>query len=149
MRLVTCWCWNRAAEEKSVRHKPTHSSEEAKVDLTPMLDIVFIMLIFFIVTATFVQEAGLDVTKPDSDTPPQSAIRSMRIYVTDTDRILIDGVDVDTRAIRARVERFIGENPKGSIVVQTDKRAKTGTVVRALDQAKLVTDKVSIATTQE
>ena len=67
-----------------MRHKATHGKQDAEVDLTPMLDVVFIMLIFFIVTATFVQEAGLDVTKPDDNQETKSSSKSMRIIVTDT-----------------------------------------------------------------
>ena len=128
-----------------MRHKATHSGEEAKVDLTPMLDIVFIMLIFFIVTATFVNEAGLDVTKPDNQDTPQSAVKSMRILVTETDRILIDMRDVDSRAVRANVERFLGENPKGSVLIQTHRRASTGVVVKVMDQVTAAGAPVSVA----
>jgi biopolymer transport protein ExbD len=129
-----------------VRHKATHGKQDAEVDLTPMLDIVFIMLIFFIVTATFVTEAGLDVTKPDAqDNPPPSAAKSMRIIVTDTNRILINMRDVDSRAVRANVERFRAENPKGSVVIQTDSKSKTGVVVSVMDQVKLAGAPVSIA----
>ena len=133
-----------------MRHRATHGKQDATVDLTPMLDIVFIMLIFFIVTATFVQEAGLDVTKPDTqEDQPKSMAKSMRIIVTETNRILIDMRDVDERAVRANVERFMAENPKGSVVIQTAKRSKTGTVVGVLDQVKLAHAPVSIAAIDE
>ncbi|TNE41184.1 MAG: biopolymer transporter ExbD [Alphaproteobacteria bacterium] len=123
-----------------MRHKPSHQRDEASVDLTPMLDIVFIMLIFFIVTATFLQEDGLDVTRPDTppvEAPP-SPTQPLRIVVSDTDQILIKMRPVDPRAVRANVERYVAENPEGSIVIQTSKHAKTGTVVLVMDQVKKV-----------
>ena len=121
-----------------MRRKFRHDTEEAKVDLTPMLDIVFIMLIFFIVTATFVREAGLDVTKPD-DQPdqPKSVVQSLRIVIDQNDRILIKRRDVDKRAIRAVVERYIAEKPKGAVVVQFNEKSSTGVVVEVMDQCKL------------
>lgn len=133
-----------------MRHKATHGKQDAKVDLTPMLDIVFIMLIFFIVTATFVQEGGLDVTKPDVPPDSQSVPPpTMRIVVTDTDAILIKERSVDPRAVRANVERFMAENPKGSVVIQTQKSSKAGVVVTVLDQVNLAKAPVSIAASQE
>ena len=121
-----------------MKHRFRHDNDEAKVDLTPMLDIVFIMLIFFIVTATFVREAGLDVTKPE-DTPdkPQSTVIALRIVVDKNDRIEIKRRDVDLRAIRAVVERYIAQSPKGSVVIQFSENASTGIVVEVMDQCKL------------
>ena len=121
-----------------MRRKAVHNTDEAKVDLTPMLDIVFIMLIFFIVTATFVREAGLDVTKPDdTDKPDQSIVKTLRIVVDQNDRIIINMRDVDERAVRAVVERYIAENPKGSVVIQMDEESSTGVVVAVMDQSLL------------
>jgi biopolymer transport protein ExbD len=121
-----------------VRRKVRHDTEEAKVDLTPMLDIVFIMLIFFIVTATFVREAGLDVTKPDdNEEQQQNLTKSLRIVIDQNDRIIINMRDVDHRAVRAVVERYIAQNPKGAVVIQMDERSSTGTVVAVMDQSKL------------
>lgn len=133
-----------------MRRKATHNTDEATVDLTPMLDIVFIMLIFFIVTATFVREAGLDVTKPDDDqNQNQSIVQSLRIIITPQDRILINMRDVDRRAVRAVVERYIAQNPKGSVVIQISARARTETVVAAMDQVKLAGVTPSLAPSEE
>lgn len=129
-----------------MRRKLRHDTEEAKVDLTPMLDIVFIMLIFFIVTATFVREAGLDVTKPDdTENAPPSPIVALRIVIDQNDRILIKRRDVDKRAIRAVVERYIAQYPKGSVLIQFDEKASTGVVVEIMDQCKLAKVTPSLA----
>jgi biopolymer transport protein ExbD len=129
-----------------VRRKIRHDTEEAKVDLTPMLDIVFIMLIFFIVTATFVREAGLDVTKPDDNQEQQqNLVQSLRIVIDQNDRIMVKRRDVDKRAIRAVVERYIAQSPKGSVVIQFDEKASTGIVVEVMDQCKLAKVTPSLA----
>jgi biopolymer transport protein ExbD len=114
------------------------SSDEAEVDMTPMLDIVFIMLIFFIVTATFVNERGLDVTRPDSDEPPPNT-KTMTILVSiaESGIISIDGRDIDVRAVRANVERLIAENPDSSVVVQADPKSQSKLLVGVMDQARL------------
>ena len=118
------------------RHKT--SSDEAEVDMTPMLDIVFIMLIFFIVTATFVNERGLDVTRPDSDEPqPNQQNVTILISIAESGTVSMDGREVDFRAVRANVERLIAENPDSSVVVQADPRSESKLLVGVMDQARL------------
>ena len=118
------------------RHKT--SSDEAEVDMTPMLDIVFIMFIFFIVTATFVNERGLDVTRPDSDEPPPNQQNvTILISIAESGTVSMDGRDVDFRAVRANVERLIAENPDSSVVVQADPRSESKLLVGVMDQARL------------
>jgi biopolymer transport protein ExbD len=118
------------------RHKA--GAEEAEVDMTPMLDIVFIMLIFFIVTATFVNERGLDVTRPDSDEPPpQNQAVTILISISEAGIISMEGRDIDLRAVRANVERLIAENPDSSVVVQADPQSESNLLVGVMDQARL------------
>ena len=118
------------------RHKA--GAEEAEVDMTPMLDIVFIMLIFFIVTATFVNERGLDVTRPDSDEPPpQNQAVTILISISEAGIISMEGRDIDLRAVRANVERLIAENPDSSVVVQADPLSESNLLVGVMDQARL------------
>ena len=83
--------------------KSKSEEEQGAIDLTPMLDVVFIMLIFFIVTASFIKEQGIDVNRPDND--EQTIVEdkgNILIRIDDTDRIWIDGRQVDERAVRAR-----------------------------------------------
>ena len=120
----------------SRRHKA--GADEAEVDMTPMLDIVFIMLIFFIVTATFVNERGLDVTRPDSDEPPpQTQSVTILISISEAGVISMEGRDIDLRAVRANVERLIAENPDSSVVVQADPESESNLLVGVMDQARL------------
>jgi|TARA_B110000977_G_scaffold188340_1_gene256466 biopolymer transport protein ExbD len=111
--------------------------EEDEIDLTPMLDVVFIMLIFFIVTATFVKEIGLDVNSPDKNQNVQDADKqSIVVQITNRDRIRIRGRDVDFRAVRANIERLHAENPDAPVVVQPHTDSTTETLVHVMDSAR-------------
>ncbi len=113
------------------------SQEEDEVDLTPMLDVVFIMLIFFIVTATFVKEIGIDVNSPDKNQNVKDADKkSIVVRITNRDRILIRGRDIDFRQVRANIERLHAENPDAPVVVQPHGDSTTNVMVHVLDAAR-------------
>ncbi|RUO47294.1 biopolymer transporter ExbD [Pseudidiomarina aquimaris] len=124
--------------------------EEAQIDMTPMLDVVFIMLIFFIVTATFVKEAGIDVNRPDAATAVQKDRANILVAISETGEIWINKRQVDVRAVQANIERLYAENPQGSVVIQADKLATTETLIKVMDAARAagVFD-VSIAAQEE
>jgi biopolymer transport protein ExbD len=111
--------------------------EESEVNLTPMLDVVFIMLIFFIVTASFVKEAGIDVTRPPAATAERKERGNILVAITENDQIWIDRRQVDPRALRANIERLHAENPQGSVVIQADQDSKNGLLVQVMDAARL------------
>ena len=123
--------------------------EEGEIDLTPMLDVVFIMLIFFIVTATFVKEMGLDVNTPDKNQNVKDADKqSIVVQVTSRDRIRIRGRDIDFRAVRANIERLHAENPEAPVVIQPHPESKTEIMIHVMDSArKAGVFNVSIAAT--
>jgi len=111
--------------------------EENEINLTPMLDVVFIMLIFFIVTASFIKEAGLDVNRPDApvtETKPEDA--NILVAISATDEIWIDRRLIDPRAVRANIERLHAENPKGSVVIQANKQSTNKMLVTVMDAAR-------------
>ena len=111
--------------------------EESEIDLTPMLDVVFIMLIFFIVTATFVKEIGLDVNSPDKNQNVKDADKqSIVVQITSRDRIRIRGRDVDVRSVRANIERLHAENPEAPVVVQPHPESSTNTMIQVMDSAR-------------
>jgi biopolymer transport protein ExbD len=111
--------------------------EEDEIDLTPMLDVVFIMLIFFIVTATFVKEVGIDVNSPDKNQNVQDADKqSIVVQITNRDRIKIRGRDVDFRAVRANIERLHAESPDAPVVVQPHSDSTTEIMVHVMDAAR-------------
>ena len=113
-----------------------------------MLDVVFIMLIFFIVTATFVKEVGLDVNSPENSAPKDAKKQSIVVQITRNDRIEIRGHDVDFRAVRANIERLHAENPDAPVVVSPDPDSSTNITVHVMDAARQAgVYNVSIAST--
>ncbi len=120
-----------------MRRARRREQEESEVNLTPMLDVVFIMLIFFIVTASFVKEAGIDVSRPPAATAERKERGNILIAITENDQIWMDRRQVDPRALRANIERLHAENPQGSVVIQADKNSKNGLLVMVMDAARL------------
>ena len=114
------------------------AGEEAKaeINLTPMLDVVFIMLIFFIVTASFIKEAGIDVNRPDAPTAVMQEKANILVAISANNEIWIARRQVDPRAVRANIERLHAENPEGAVIIQADKRAYTETLVGVMDAAR-------------
>ncbi len=110
--------------------------EEVAIDITPMLDVVFIMLIFFIVTATFVKEAGIDVNRPDATTATKQDKANILIAIGPNNDIWIDKRQIDIRSVRPNIERLHAENPQGSVVIQADKESKTDTLIQVMDAAR-------------
>jgi len=111
--------------------------DEQEINITPMLDVVFIMLIFFIVTASFVKEAGIDVNKPEAQTSQPKDQANILIAIDMNGDIWIDRRKVDPRAVRANIERLHAENPQGTVVIQADQDSKTKVLVEVMDAARL------------
>jgi len=111
--------------------------EDTGIDLTPMLDVVFIMLIFFIVTSSFIRESGVEVQRPQAETASPQDKGNILIAVTADGQIWMDKQPVDIRSVRAHVERMRVDQPEGAVVVQADQDARTGLVVQVMDQARL------------
>jgi len=110
--------------------------ENENIDLTPMLDVVFIMLIFFIVTASFVKEAGIDVNRPEAATAVKKERANILVAISDKGEIWINKRRVDVRAVQANIERLKAENPQGSVVIQADKKATTDTLIKVMDASR-------------
>ena len=110
--------------------------EEGSIDITPMLDVVFIMLIFFIVTATFIKEAGIDVDKPAAATAVVQEKASILIAIDANDNIWINRRQVDIRSVRSIIERLHAENPKGTVVIQADKASRNDALVQVMDASR-------------
>ncbi len=125
--------------------------DDSSIDMTPMLDIVFIMLIFFIVTASFVREEGLDITRPDVPENPETSQReAILLTISENSEVFLFEPDtgemrrIDVRAVRANVERLFAENNERTVVIQPHETAETGVLVRVLDQARVSGAPVSI-----
>lgn len=118
-----------------MRHSST--DESLNVDLTPMLDVVFIMLIFFIVTASFVKEIGLEMARPDaSAAEPQTEQRNIVLQVMANNEIWLEGRRIDVRSVRANVERLHAENPKATVIIQSHPQARNEILTRIADQSR-------------
>jgi biopolymer transport protein ExbD len=110
--------------------------EKEEIDMTPMLDVVFILLIFFIVTASFVKEAGIDVNRPEAATAVKKERANILVAISDKGDIWINKRKIDIRSVQANIERLKAENPQGTVVIQADKKATTDTLIKVMDSAR-------------
>ncbi len=122
-----------------MRKNATHLDEEAEVNITPLLDIVFILLIFFIVTATFLRERGIDVRTPESDPPEeqQKFTEALILSVREDGLVRVNGIRfIDPGSVKPVVQEFIARVPQGAVLVSAAPESETGVAVQVLDQAK-------------
>lgn len=130
-----------------MRRQLKHDEGSAEINITPMLDIVFIMLIFFIVTTSFVKEIAVDVSRPSNQPQQQKEISEViAIRITGSGDILIDNRVVDIRAVRASIEGQLAARPDAGVVVIASRSSDAGLLVRVIDQARVAgAGKVSLA----
>lgn len=123
------------------------NKEDAQIDMTSMLDIVFIMLIFFIVTSSFVRESGIDVERPKASQSVEKSNTGVFVAITKNNDIYIDKRRVDAERVQAVLENLILLQPNTSLVIQADEFAFNGVVVGVMDNAKAAGfDKIALAT---
>lgn len=124
----------RKRRQTGADHESSHG-----IDLAPMLDFVINLLIFFIITAVFVKESGLEVNRPTAfETPPdENDSESIQIQILDNGEIWVDNRAVDVRAVRANVERLSAVNPDSGVLILAQNAAPTGTLVEVVDQVHL------------
>jgi len=117
-----------------------------ELNIAPLIDMVFILLIFFLVTTSFVRETGVDVKRPSAATAVSQDSATILIAVTADNQIYVDRRLVDVRAVRVHVERALAENPKGSVVIVADRGSRTGAAIQVMDACRLAgADNVAIA----
>ncbi|MFT5295312.1 MAG: biopolymer transport protein ExbD [Colwellia sp.] len=122
---------------RSQLSKILQEQEEAEeINMTPMLDVVFILLIFFIVTASFVKEAGIEVNRPEAATAVKKERANILVAISDKGEVWINKRRVDVRAVQANIERLKAENPQGTVVIQADKKATTDILIKVMDSAR-------------
>jgi biopolymer transport protein ExbD len=119
-----------------MRRQRKRGDSESEINMTPMLDVVFIMLIFFIVTASFVKETGLEINRPEAATAEVTERGNILVAISETGQIWIDRRQVDIRAVRANLERLHAEKPQGAVVIQADTNSKNGLLVKVMDAAR-------------
>lgn len=122
------------------------AEEDNELNLTPMLDVVFILLIFFIVTTSFVKETGIDVNRPSATTAEKKAQGNILIAINANGDIWIDNREIDIRAVRANIQVLKASYPQSSVIIQSDQDASTGRLVKVMDQVRLAgVQNISIA----
>lgn len=122
-------------------------NEESGIELTPMLDVVFIMLIFFIVTTSFVKESGIEVSRPNATSAEKQERASIFIAIDNKGQIWLQKRKLEIDAVRANIEKLHAESPEGTVVIQADKQSETGILVKVMDQIRLAGVKnISVAT---
>ena len=120
------------------------------MNITPLIDMVFILLIFFAVNASFVKESGVEIERPSARTAEVQQKANIMIAVTTNDEVWIDRQRVDPRSVRGHVERLHAENPEGAVVILADDDSKTGLVIEVLDQTRLAgVENVAVAATPD
>ena len=133
--------------------RPSHSEHSAKaanVNLTPLIDMVFILLIFFLVTASFTKEAGIEVDRPSAETAVRQVESNLVIAIDKNNEIWVENRNIDIRTIRAYVEQQQAQNPEGSVIILADKDSRAGMTVDVLDQIRLAgVTNVAIAAERE
>lgn len=112
------------------------AEEETEINLTPMLDVVFIMLIFFIVTAVFIKEPGIEVTRPGAVTREIPVGGAIYVAVNPNDEVWIDGEEVEPSGVRLAIERLHAQNPEAGLIIQADAQARNERVIAVMDAAK-------------
>lgn len=130
----------------NVRNSVRMQHKEAEVNISPLIDLVFLLLIFFMVTTSFVRETGIDVQRPSASSATLTENGNILIAVSDSGELHYDGRKIDLRSVRSHISRALAQNPEGSVVIVADKVSYTGTVIRVMDQCRLAGAKrVSIA----
>lgn len=133
-----------------MRRLRSKQEDDAKIDITPMLDVVFIMLIFFIVTASFIKESGAKVIKPEAENAVKHPKATVLLAIDENNEIWLDRRVIDPRAIKANISRLLAESPEGEVIVQADVESEAGTLLKVVDALKAAgIDIPTIATKSE
>ena len=134
----------------NVRGSVRMKHREAEINMSPLIDLVFLLLIFFMVTTSFVKETGIDVQRPTASTAALTESGNILVAVSSDGEIYFDGKKIDVRSVRSHITRAISQNPEGAVVIVADKISYTGMVIRVMDQCRLAgAKKVSIAASKD
>ncbi|MBE9581688.1 MAG: biopolymer transporter ExbD [Proteobacteria bacterium] len=121
----------------NVRQSLRKTSKTAGVNMAPLIDMVFLLLIFFMVTTSFVKETGIDVQRPTASTAALKEKGNILVGVSSDGRVFLERKQIDVRSVRAHIERCLAENPEGAVVIVADKTSQTGVVIQVMDQCRL------------
>ncbi len=134
----------------NVRRTIRGGGDKVDINMGPLVDMVFLLLIFFVVTTSFVKEAGIDVQRSTAATAEVKERGNVMIGVSPEGDVYFDGKKVDVRSVRGLVQRVLAEDPESGVVIVADKESETGSVVGVMDQCRLAGAKnISLAAKQE
>lgn len=111
--------------------------QRMELNMAPLIDMVFILLIFFLVTTSFVKETGVDISRPVASTAVSKERANILIGITKDNLVFMDKREIDIRAVRANVERSLAENSEGAVIIVADKDSSTGIAIMAMDACRL------------
>jgi len=121
----------------NVRNTLRGGGSEVNINMGPLVDMVFLLLIFFVVTTSFVKETGIDVQRSTAATAEMKERGNIMLSISADGQIYMEGKRIDVRSVRALIERALAEDPESGVVIVADKDSNTGTVVQAMDQCRL------------
>ncbi|MBN2645415.1 MAG: biopolymer transporter ExbD [Desulfuromonadaceae bacterium] len=121
----------RVTLSRRQRRKP------AELNMSPLIDMIFILLIFFVVTTSFVREAGVDVQRPIAQTAETKDSTNIVLAITADNMVVVEGKPIDVRSVQSYMERFLMQNPNGSVVLAADRNSRSGLVIQVLDACRL------------
>ena len=121
----------RVTLSRRQRRKP------AELNMSPLIDMIFILLIFFVVTTSFVREAGVDVQRPIAQTAETKDSTNIVLAITADNLVVVEGKPIDVRSVQSYMERFLMQNPNGSVVLAADRNSRSGLVIQVLDACRL------------
>lgn len=134
----------------NVRSSVRMRSKDVEINMSPLIDLIFLLLIFFMVTTSFVRETGIDVQRPSASSAAITENGNILVAVSKEGTIHFDGRKIDIRSLRSHITRALSESPEGSVVIVADKISYTGIVIRVMDQCRLAGAKrVSIAASKK
>jgi biopolymer transport protein ExbD len=132
----------------NITSKRRISKKNIELNIAPLIDMIFILLIFFLVTTSFVKETGVDINRPVASSASSKNKANILIGITRDNRIFMDRREIDIRTVRANVERALAENPESAVIIVADEKSETGVVIRVMDSCKLAGAKnVALAAT--
>lgn len=128
------------------RYTDSRRGKAVEINMAPLIDMIFILLIFFIVTTSFVRDAGIDVARPTAETAVEERLPTLQVGLTGEGAVYVEGRVVDPRSVRNRVSAFLAETPDGAVLLVADRASRTDDVIRVIDQCRLAGAKnISIA----
>ncbi len=121
----------------NIRRSLRGNNKTTDINIAPLIDLIFLLLVFFMVTTSFVKETGIDVQRPSASTATLKDKGNILIGVSSHGQVFLDRKRIDIRSVRAHIERCLADNPEGSVVIVADKKSETGVVIQVMDQCRL------------